>query len=187
MSRVGRRTLLKSGIIAGFGLGLSPGLAMGQGDPPSVRAARGDLLIKSGDSIKKPLTPADIRIGAPPIIAFSMDPKGGAVRNGSRLNQVLLIRLDAGKLSPETKARSVDGVVAYSAICTHTGCEVEDWLKDEQVLHCPCHSSKFDPCDNAKVVDGEAPRPLPALPLRLDRGRLQVAGPFTTPVGFESA
>ena len=35
------------------------------------------------------------------------------------------------------------------------------------MLHCPCHFSKFNPGDGARVADGPAPRPLPALPLAL--------------------
>jgi len=160
---------------------------MGQDDPAALRPREGDWLVKVGDSIKSPLTPNDIRPGAPPIMAWAMDAKTRTVRAGSRLNQLLLVRLDAGKLSPDTTSRAVDGVVAYTAICTHTGCEVDDWLGDEQVLHCLCHGSKFDPGDSARVVEGVAPRPLPALPLRLDAGRLRIAGPFTARVGFESA
>ena len=107
--------------------------------------------------------------------------------SGSRLNRILLVRLDPEKLSPETRSRAAEGVVAYTAICTHTGCEVIDWLSDEQLLHCPCHYTKFDPKDGARVVDGPAPRPLPALPLQIVDGRLAVAKPFTTRVGFEPA
>jgi len=171
----------------GLGLCLTPRAAIGQEGPESVRPKDGDLLVKAGDSMKKPLTPDDIRRGAPPILAWAMDPKDGTVRSGSRLNQVLLVRLSPDRLSAPTKSRAVDGVVAYAAICTHTGCEVDDWLAAEQILHCPCHGSKFDPTDGAKVVEGEAPRPLPALPLKINRGRLLIAGPFTARVGFQSA
>jgi Rieske Fe-S protein len=119
-------------------------------------------------------------------MAWAVDPRDNTVRNGSRLNRVLLLRLDAAQLSPETRSRAADGIVAYTAICTHTGCEVDEWLTDEQLLYCSCHSSKFDPKDAAKVVDGPAQRKLPALPLRLEDGRLVVAQPFTARVGFES-
>jgi Rieske Fe-S protein len=37
------------------------------------------------------------------------------------------------------------------------------------------------------VADGPAPRSLPALPLTLVDGRLVVAGPFTSRVGFETS
>jgi rieske iron-sulfur protein len=187
MRRIGRRALLQAGVSAGLGLSFGSRPAIGQDDPATVRPREGDLLVKAGDSIKRPLTLKDIRFGAPPIIAWAMDPKTRIVRGGSRLNQLLLMRLDAARLSPDTTSRAANGVVAYTAICTHTGCEVDDWLGDLQMLHCSCHGSKFDPRNGAKVVDGVAPRPLPALPLMLDGGRLRVAGPFTARVGFESA
>ena len=179
--------MLKAGVGAGLGLALTPQLAIGQDDPASVRPAKGDLLVKAGDSRKMPLTPNDVRIGARPLFAWAMDAKSGVVRSGSRLNQIILLRLHQENVSPETRSHAVGGIVAYTAICTHTGCEVDDWLADEQVLHCPCHGSKFDPRDGAKVVEGVAPRPLPALPLTLDRGRLRVANPFTARVDFQSA
>jgi len=44
-----------------------------------------------------------------------------------RLNKVLVLRLDPEGFDPETKGRTIDGVVAYSAICPHTGCDVTNW------------------------------------------------------------
>jgi Rieske Fe-S protein len=105
----------------------------------------------------------------------------------ARLNRLLLVRLEIDALGPETKPLAAGGVVAYTAICTHGGCEVDDWLATERLLLCSCHSSQFDPRNGARVVDGPAPRSLPALPLKIVDGRLVVAGSFTTPVGFESA
>jgi Rieske Fe-S protein len=182
-----RRAVLKGGLGLGIGLSLAPSVALGQDDPATLRPKEGDLLVKEGDVARKALTPDDLTIGGAQTMAWAMDPIDRTVRNGSRLNRVLLIRLDAGKLTNETRSRAADGVVAYTAICTHTGCEVVEWLADEGVLHCPCHFSKFNPSDGARVVDGPAPRPLPALPLALVDGRLVVAKPFTTRVGFETA
>jgi rieske iron-sulfur protein len=187
MGMVGRRSVLKSGIPLCLGLSLVPTLALGQDDPKSSRPKEGDMLVKFGDSSMTPLTPEDIVVGALQTIAWPLDPADHTVRNGSRLNLVLLLHLDPEKLRPETRSRSANGVVAYTAICTHTGCEVEEWLPDEHLLYCPCHSSKFDPADGAKVVDGPAPRMLPALPLNLIDGKLAVAKPYTSRVGFESA
>ena len=186
-TRVGRRTLLRGGIRLGVGLGFAPRVAFGQDGRASLRPQAGDLLVKVGDSSLKPLTPDDIPVGSTQTIAWAIDPTDHIVRSGSRLNQVLLVRLDAEKFSADTTARAAAGVVAYTAICTHTGCEVIEWLADEQLLYCPCHFSKFDPKDGARVVDGPAPRTLPALPLTLVEGRLAVAKPFTTRVGFETA
>jgi len=169
----------------GVGLLLEPALALSQDDRASLRPQEGDLLIRPGDPGMKPLTAEDIRVGAMQTMAWAMDPTDNTVRSGSRLNRVLLLRLDADQLSPETRSRAADGIVAYTAICTHSGCEVEEWLTDEQLLYCSCHSSKFDPKDGAKVVDGPALRMLPALPLKLVDGKLVVAKPFTARVGFE--
>jgi Rieske Fe-S protein len=182
-----RRAVLKGGLGLAIGSSLAPSVALGQDDPAALRPKEGDLLVKEGDAARKPLTPDDLTIGAAQTMAWAMDPIDRTLRNGSRLNRVLLIRLDAGKLDPETRSRAADGVVAYTAICTHTGCEVVEWLADEGVLHCPCHFSKFNPSDGARVVDGPAPRPLPALPLTIADGRLVVAKPYTTRVGFETA
>ena len=182
-----RRAVLKGGLGLGICVSLAPAVALGQDDPAALRPKDGDLLVKEGDEAKKPLMPDDLAIGAAQTMAWAMDPIDRTVRSGSRLNRVLLIRLDAGTLSPETRSRAADGVVAYTAICTHTGCEVVEWLAGEGMLHCPCHFSKFNPSDGARVVDGPAPRPLPALPLAIADGRLVVAKPFTSRVGFETA
>ena len=163
---------------------LSPHRAAGQ-EARAARPAAGDLLIKVGDDTLTPLTPDAVATGAKPTMAWAMTAVDRVVKNGSRLNRVLLVRLDPAGLGESTRKRAAEGVVAYSAICTHTGCEVGDYLIDEQQLYCECHQSKFDPRDQARVTDGPAPRGLPALPLTVVDGRLLVAGPFTTRPGFE--
>ena len=180
-----RRAVLKAGIGLGLGLRLESRTIAAQEDGGSARPKEGDLLIKSSDPSKRPLTPEDIAIGATQTMAWAMDPADQTVRSGSRLNQLLLLRFDPEALTPETRSRAAQGVVAYTSICTHTGCDVDDWQADEQRIACSCHFSAFDPKDGGKVVDGHAPRMLPALPLKIVDGKLVVAGPFTTPVGFE--
>ena len=106
-------------------------------------------------------------------MAWALDPSSGVVRNGSRFNRLVIGRIG-------------DDVFAFTAICTHDGCDVTDWLADEHVLSCPCHYSKFDPKDGGRVKDGPAPRALPQLPLKVVDGQIVVAAPFTSKVGFES-
>jgi Rieske Fe-S protein len=185
--RVGRREALKQGVGLGLSWGLAARTARGQTDSTAIRPKEGDLLVKADDPSSTPLSPDDIPRDAAQTMAWALDPVDGTVRNGSRLNRVLLLRFDPAALSPETQSRAADGVVAYTAICTHTGCDVVEWLTDQHLLHCPCHFSKFDPTDGARIVGGPAPRSLPALPLALHDGRLTVARPFTTRVGFEPA
>lgn len=180
----GRRALLKHAIGCGVCLAAAPYLAYGQTDPRTSRPKVGDLLVRDDDPAATPLGPSDVPAGSL-TMAWAMDPADGTVRSGSRLNRVLLLQIGEDRLSAETAPRVAQGVVAYTAICTHTGCEVTDWFAAEQVLHCPCHYSTFDPRDGARVVDGPAPRALPALPLTVAEGRLVVAQPFTSRVGFE--
>jgi len=182
----GRRAVLKGTLGLGLGLATAPAVAQIQDDPAAIRPKEGDLLVRVGDSTVRPLTPEDVSPGAQPTVAWPMDPATSTVRSGSRFNRVILVRVDADTLSAETKPAAADGIVAYAVICTHAGCDVADWLAEEQLLYCSCHSSKFDPKDRARVVDGPAPRSLPALPLRIFDRRLVVAKPFTTRVGFES-
>jgi Rieske Fe-S protein len=178
-----RRALLKGA--AGLAVAwMAPNGGAAQ-EPRTLRPTTGDLLVRIGDAATTPLTPADIAAGATPTLAWPMAAAERIVRSGSRLNRIVLIRVDSAALGERTLARAAEGVVAYSAVCTHTGCEVGAFLAGEQALYCDCHQSKFNALDDGRVLDGPAPRLLPALPLRVNDGRLEVAGPFTARPGFE--
>ena len=71
----------------------------------------------------------DLPVGGPQMQAYPVTPDG-TVRNETPLNLVILARFDPGALSEETRARAAEGVVAYSAVCTHQGCPVNMWSKD---------------------------------------------------------
>ncbi|WP_407194024.1 ubiquinol-cytochrome c reductase iron-sulfur subunit [Bradyrhizobium sp. STM 3566] len=159
-------------------------------DPPGSdeRPQKGDLLVFSeGDKEGKLITAADLTAGGPPVHAWPKDPNTAVVRSASRLNEILIIKLDPAELDEKTRARAVDGIIAYSAICSHAGCPVTAWVKsdvgDKEVLKCMCHNSEYDPRAGAQVVFGPAPRRLAALPLALADGSLSVAGNFIGKVG----
>jgi len=158
-------------------------------EPPPEAVAPpqpGDVLVYAlGARTGQPIALADVAPGAKQITAFPMDPATHRVRDGTRLNQLIVVRLAADVLSDETRARAADGVVAYSGVCTHTGCDVTDWIKPVQHFKCPCHESEYDPGDAARVVSGPAPWQLAALPLKIADGLLAVAAPFVGKVGFE--
>jgi ubiquinol-cytochrome c reductase iron-sulfur subunit len=79
---------------------------------------------------------------------------------------------------------TVDGVVAYSKLCTHVGCPVGLYQSVSGLLLCPCHQSTFDVMRGAKPVFGPAARPLPQLPLDVDEdGYIIATGDFSDPVG----
>jgi Rieske Fe-S protein len=96
---------------------------------------------------------------------------------------IVLLRVDPNEIAEAERSRAADGIVAFSAICTHYGCPVTGLDQTERNLACKCHGSIFDPRNNADVVGGPAPRRLAALPLKLEDGELRVAGGFSGAVG----
>ena len=183
-----RRSLLLAALAGSAGL--ATGAVAADEDQPGSdeRPQKGDLLVHSeGEQEGTRITPADLKLGGPPLQAWPQDPKTSVVRSGSRLNEILLVRLDPAELDDDTRAHAADGIVAYSAICAHAGCPVSDWVKgegiDKNVFKCPCHNSEYDPRQGARVVFGPAPRHLAALPLALVDGSLTVAAPFIGKVG----
>src|ERR1700693_5007853 len=65
--------------------------------------------------------------------SYPADPNG-TVRDGTPLNLVILVRVGSDGLNEETRARSADGVVAYSAICTHQSCPVNQWSTEKMAM-----------------------------------------------------
>ncbi|HLG83352.1 MAG TPA: ubiquinol-cytochrome c reductase iron-sulfur subunit [Bradyrhizobium sp.] len=190
-----RRSLLLAALAAGAGLAAesiaSKAVAADEEPPGSdERPQKGDLLVHSeGEQEGKLIRPDDLKLGGPPLHAWPQDPKTSVVRSGSRLNEILVVKLDPAELDEDTRARAAGGIVAYSAICAHAGCPVTDWVKgeglDKNVFKCPCHNSEYDPREGARVVFGPAPRHLAALPLALVDGSLTVAAPFIGKVGAQ--
>jgi rieske iron-sulfur protein len=173
--------------LAGAGVALLGGAgALAQSDPKSMRPQSGDVLVYAGGAnANKPIVISDLQPGAPQVLAWPMDPSSKTVRDGSKLNQVLVVAVDPSKMSDTTKANAAGSVVAYSAVCTHVGCLVEGFEKDSDRLLCPCHQSEYDPADAAKVTNGPAPSRLASLPLKAgDGGALAVAGTFKGHVGI---
>ena len=129
-----------------------------------MRAQPGDQLVfKSGDRKGEVIAFADVVAGARPLVGYPYDPVNDVLRRGSRLNQILVVRLAEEEYSDQVRERAVDGVIAYSAICTHQNCPVTGWHPDHQQFICPCHETYYDPKDGARVVSGPARRALPAL------------------------
>ena len=82
---------------------------------------------------------------------------GSAVKFKDSGKPAVLVHLDNGDF------------VAYSAVCTHQGCDV---AYQGGELACPCHGSVFDPADGAAVVTGPATRPLPEIPIKVQGGEV---------------
>ncbi len=189
-----RRTVILSALATGASLAATSRAAAADDDQPGkdARPQKADLLVVSeGEHVGEVVKPENLRIGDPPVRAWPKDPKTSVVRDGSRLNEVLVVRLDPAALDEETRARSADGIVAYSVICARAGCPVTGWVKeasgDKDVLKCFCHNSEYDPRQGAQVVFGPATRRLAALPLAISDGSLTVAAGFVGKVGVQQA
>ena len=96
---------------------------------------------------------------------------------------VILIRLNPDDIKVQkAKDWGVDGIVAYSKICTHVGCPVGLYEQQTHHLLCPCHQSTFDLTEDCKVIFGPAKRPLPQLQITVDD-----EGYLVAPEGFHEA
>jgi rieske iron-sulfur protein len=170
---------------ASIGFGFACGITRVLADPADERPREGDQLVAIDAADFVALSSSDVP--ASPILAWPMEPGSNLLRNGSRLNKIVLVRLDPATLVAPTRERSADGVVAYSAVCPHAGCEVNGWVAEQRILECPCHNSRYDPGNAAAIIEGPTTRALAALPLRITDGKLAVAGPFTGRLGIAPA
>jgi len=186
-----RRALILTALATGACLASSSSASADDEVPgSSERPQKADVLVFSeGDRAGEIIKPDDLKAGGPPVRAWPKDPKTSVIRKGSRLNEVLVVKLDPAEFDEETRARAAGGVVAYSIICVHTGCPITAWVKaagsDKDVFKCVCHNSEYDPRQSAQVVFGPAPRRLPALPLAAEDGTLTVAAAFVGKVGAQ--
>ena len=98
VSTPGRRALLAAGV--GLGVDLTARVAGAQSDASHAHPKEGDLLVKVGDTT--PLGPDSLSMGAGQVMSWPMDPADKVVRDGSRLNKVLLVRLDPATLDSQT-------------------------------------------------------------------------------------
>lgn len=174
VGRFDRRSLLKWIIRAAFGaFGLAfalPALAIRTLTNETEAVAGGDELVFAlGPEAGQPLRADALKPGT----AAQAFPKG---KTTSQSNLIEVVRIAAGQ--------GTNGIVAYSAICTHLGCVVHAALNERGLIACPCHRSLFDPKAGAQVVGGPAPRPLPSLPVTSGpNGVIVTAGDFSGPIG----
>ena len=60
---------------------------------------------------------------------------------------------------------------AFSAVCTHQGCTVNDIVGSE--IRCPCHGSAFS-IEDGSVVGGPAPKPLPEVEISVEGDQISI-------------
>jgi cytochrome b6-f complex iron-sulfur subunit len=102
---------------------------------------------------------------AAPVAAFLVPPKSNAAGSGGKVlaGTTADIPLGQGKVVPMGSKPAIvvntsQGILAYSAICTHLGCIVA-FDDQSNTIACPCHDGRFSPASGA-VVSGPPPAPL---------------------------
>lgn len=184
-----RRAVLQAAIGAGAGATLLSTLWIGAGlipreerRPANEPISEGDLLVFSdgpnkGQDITLEALQAAQSQAIPFIIAYPKSPENNIVKNELNTNAVMVMLADPAKLSAATKENaSSEGVVAYSSVCKHLGCTVSLW--ENGTWKCPCHGGKYDIYNQAKVVGGPVPSPVPQLPVTVEGGKVVVKGEF---------
>jgi ubiquinol-cytochrome c reductase iron-sulfur subunit len=142
---------------------------------------KGTRLVVYGTN--RPLTPADF---SSPGGSLSVIPEGFADNDDALAKAATtLIKFRPGELqAPTVMNWTVDGIVAYSKICTHLGCPAALYEQTTHHILCPCHQSTFDAARGAQVLFGPATRPLPQLPLTTNaQGFLVAQSDYHEPVG----
>ncbi len=160
-------------------IGVSRAFAEGEDLP-----AKGDHLVAAdGDAKSPPLTVDSIKMGGDIVTAIAVT-AAGVAKSDSRFAKLILFKFDPKDIDDASKPMSVDGIMAFSAICTHQGCELNAWDPSTDILRCFCHGSEFKPEKGGQVAHGPAVKQLPMLPLtKGDGGKLMVADGFTAQPG----
>ncbi len=139
-----RRTVFQ-GLLALGGVALVPGVitACSSGGGDSDDAA-GD---EEGGGITGEISAADVAVGTAVVVELGDD-------------KVVVAQPTEGEY------------VAFSAVCTHEGTDVE--VSDGLELTCPNHGSQYDAGDGAAVLKGPATNPLRALDVALEGDQLVI-------------
>lgn len=168
--RIGRRDLIKLttgvGLAAGALGGFLVGERVGRGAAPAVTVPP-DV---PGSGIT---AYPRLKIGN---VANLMTNKPAFFDYPTQGRKNLLVKLgapSAGGVGPERD------VVAFSTICTHMGCALQNYFNATHGVlgPCPCHFSTFDLALGGMPVMGSATEPLPQVTLEIDnRGDIFATG-----------
>ena len=165
-----RREVLAGG--TGLVLGATiaaPDEAAASKPPEKLPAQPGDRIQFIKGELKDQMLKADmLTTGEKPVEAFPFDPVNNVLRRKYRLNRMLVLRLDPAEMDEETRGLSADGLLVFSALCTHRACTIKSWMAEERHLRCHCHLSEFSALSGGSVMDGPARRRLAMVPLELD-------------------
>ncbi len=195
-SGFGRRKLIRNSLIGTMLLLPLPAVVLLRdlgplpGNKKNQTLWAADVRVMTDAPEPRPLRPSDLEIGslvnAMPETFEDLPEEGPERLNARAKSPVIVVRMLPEEINaaPGRENWSVEGILAYSKICTHVGCPINLYEQTTHNLLCPCHQSMFDVADNGKVIFGPAARNLPQLPLTVDdEGYLVSQSDFTEPVG----
>jgi ubiquinol-cytochrome c reductase iron-sulfur subunit len=192
---LGRRRLIRNTLLGALALLPLPAVAALRKLEPGPAHSRGRTGWAAGarlltDLSYRPIRASDLQVGemvsVMPASFLDLPDEGPARLNERAKSPVVLVRMQPEELAPADGRENwhVDGIIAYSKICTHVGCPVSLYDRTTHHLLCPCHQATFDLSDNGAVVFGPATRSLPQLPIAIDDdGFLVARSDFTVAVG----
>ena len=186
-----RRDVLKGtcglvGAAAVMSVGVSmPAYAEAQKDAPQI----GDVFVfTSGPKKDSVVMVDDVVLDAAPLTVMAKDPNG-AVRDGENFT-ALLYRVSKDKVPADMAPDTIDGLAAWSAVCTHQGCMMTDIHQKSIAVNafgfiCPCHDAIFDPTQEGKNTGGATSATLAYFPIKSDGGKIVVKDLPSAHVGIK--
>ena len=190
-SGIGRRPLIRNSMLGALAVFPLPGVLLLNDMGPSpgdtlTRTLWGEGVRLATDPLGTPIKAADVTLGSVfQVIPDTLKDSSHPLEEKAKA-AVLLIRIEREKVQddPAREGWDVDGIYAYSKICTHVGCPVALYEQQTHHLLCPCHQSTFDVTQHCKVIFGPAKRALPQLPITVDdEGYLVARSDFPEPPG----
>jgi len=154
----------RRGVLAGVGLvGLAGAITACGASGSSSSAAAADPATSAGGGA----TSATSAAAAPAASAAASSPGSSGSASGA-LTGTSDIPVGGGKIFDTqlvvVTQPSAGEFKAFSAVCTHMGCTVNQIANGR--IDCPCHGSEYSITDGA-VLAGPAPRPLPAKTIKV--------------------
>jgi len=186
--RKDRRDLLIGGAGLLVGLSLGPGDVEAAKKPDRLPPQVGDrLMITRGPNKDKFLRPEMLDVGERQVEGFPYGVEDDVLRRRNRLNRLLFVKADPEAMDDDVAPRAADGVLVYSAVCTHKGCTIKSWVAEKQHVRCHCHLSEFAVLTGGSVHGGPARAPLPMLSVAIDdEGYVVVAEAFNRKPGYKN-
>lgn len=143
--------LTVGGVLAGCSTRAVPYDANQAGNPPGGAPSSSDAMPTAQGQAVSTTSPAQGKVLGP---AHKIPVGGGVVFAAEK---VVVTHPKGGKIR------------AFSAICTHVGCAVNQVANG--TIDCPCHGSQFKITDGS-VVAGPAPSPLPRRRVKVVKGKV---------------